>query len=35
MAAVKFSTWPKPTMPEHIGYSLRAFAAIAARLGRA
>jgi CubicO group peptidase (beta-lactamase class C family) len=35
LTAVKFSTWPKPTMPEHIGYSLRAFAAIAARLGRA
>ncbi len=35
MTAVKFSSWPKPTMPEHIGYSLRAFAAIAARLGRA
>jgi CubicO group peptidase (beta-lactamase class C family) len=32
MTAVKFSTWPKPTMAENIGYSLRAFAAIAARL---
>lgn len=32
MTAVKFSTWPKPTIPENIGYSLGAFAAIAGRL---
>jgi len=32
MTAVKFSTWPKPTMAENIHYTLAAFAAIAARL---
>jgi CubicO group peptidase (beta-lactamase class C family) len=32
MTAVKFSTWPKPTIPENIGYSLGAFAAIAGHL---
>lgn len=34
MTAVKFSSWPKPTMPEQIGPALRAFEAIAAAVRR-
>lgn len=34
LTAVKFSSWPKPTMPEHVGATLRAFAAVAAAVRR-